>query len=186
MIGIPPAPRGIPQVEVTFDIDTDGIVHVHAKDKGTGKEQSIRITAPHKLSEEEIEKMVKQAEQFAEEDKKRREEAEVLNQANALVYATEKSLKDYGEKVSDADKQNIQKEIDSLKEKIQKKDLDAIKSGMESLQKASYKLAEEVYKSTAGQQGEAQQQQEGEQPGGGDQEKKKGDDDVIDADFKTE
>ncbi|MEW5894610.1 MAG: molecular chaperone DnaK [Candidatus Omnitrophota bacterium] len=194
LLGIPPAPRGLPQIEVTFDIDTDGIVHVHAKDKGTGKEQSIRITAPHKLSEEEIDKMVKQAEQFAEEDKKRKEEAEVLNQANALVYSTEKSLKDYGDKVSDADKQNIQKEIDLLKEKIQKKDIPGIKSGMESLQKASYKLAEEIYKASSSQQ-QAQQQgqagsesaQEQEQPGGQQgSEKKKGDDDVIDADFKTE
>ncbi|MCA9406411.1 MAG: molecular chaperone DnaK, partial [Candidatus Omnitrophica bacterium] len=113
--GIPPAPRGVPQIEVTFDIDTDGIVHVSAKDKGTGKEQSIKITAPTKLSEEDINKMVKEAEKYAEEDKKKKEEVEIVNHANALVYSTEKSLKDYGDKVSDDDKKNIEKELEGLK-----------------------------------------------------------------------
>ena len=100
LVGIPPAPRGMPQIEVTFDIDTDGIVHVTAKDKGTGKEQTIKITASSKLSDEEIEKMVKESEKFAEEDKKRKEEAEILNEANTMVFATEKSLKEYGDKIS--------------------------------------------------------------------------------------
>src|SRR6185436_17387329 len=109
LVGIPPAPRGVPQVEVTFDIDTNGIVHVGAKDKATGKEQKIQITAKTKLSEAEIDKMVKEAEKFAEEDKKRRDEAELLNQANSLVFATEQSLKDYGDKVSATDKSNIEK-----------------------------------------------------------------------------
>jgi molecular chaperone DnaK len=190
--GIRPAPRGVPQIEVTFDIDTDGIVHVSAKDKGTGKEQSIRITAPHKLSEAEIEKMVKEAEKFADEDKTRKEEAELLNQANTVFYATEKSLKDYGDKVPASDKESIEKELKNLKEKIEKKDMDGMKAGIESLQKASHKLAEEVYKATASQQaqqagaaggqeapGDAPRQ---EQDAGGD----KKDDDVIDADFKTE
>lgn len=188
--GIPPAPRGVPQIEVTFDIDTDGIVHVSAKDKGTGKEQSIRITAPHKLSEEEINKMVKEAEKFADEDKKRKEEAEVLNQANTVMYATEKSLKDYGDKVPASDKENIEKELKGLKEKIEKKDIDGIKTAMESLQKASHKLAEEVYKATAAQQAQqpgadGAQTAEDPQPKQKSQDDKK-DDDVIDADFKTE
>ena len=189
--GIPPAPRGVPQIEVTFDIDTDGIVHVSAKDKGTGKEQSIRITAPHKLSEEEIEKMVKEAEKFADEDKERKEEAEILNQANTVMYATEKSLKDYGDKVSASDKENIEKELKNLKEKIEKKDIEGIKAAMESLQKASHKLAEEVYKATAAQQAQQQSNAGGEQAqdAGASQEKSvddKKDDDVIDADFKSE
>ena len=106
LVGIPPAPRGIPQIEVTFDIDANGLVHVSAKDLGTGKEQSIKITAPRKLSEEEIKKMVKDAEQFAEADKKKKEEVETRNQADALVYSTEKSLKDFGDKVSTQDKEN--------------------------------------------------------------------------------
>ncbi|MFP4473333.1 MAG: molecular chaperone DnaK [Candidatus Omnitrophota bacterium] len=195
--GIPPAPRGVPQIEVTFDIDADGIVHVSAKDKGTGKEQSIKITAPHKLSEDEIENMVKDAEKFAEEDKKRKEEAELLNQANTTVYATEKSLKDYGDKISAEDKEKIEKEIANLKEKIEKKDTDGMKAGMESLQQAAHKLAEEVYKATAAQQaaqggaeGSAQQGDAGQQAGGEQQEKAEqaggNDEDVIDADFKSE
>ncbi len=197
LVGLPPAPRGVPQIEVTFDIDADGIVHVSAKDKGTGKEQSIKITAPKKLSEEDIQKMVKEAEQYAEADKNKKEEVEVVNQANSLVYATEKSLKEYGDKVNDSDKANIEKELNSLKESIKAKDLNKIKAGMESLQKVSHKLAEEIYKASAAQQqqaqgagpqpGEAQQQAQGgtgqtqqESP----KEEKK--DDVIDADFKAE
>jgi len=187
--GIPPAPRGVPQIEVTFDIDTDGIVHVSARDKGTGKEQSIKITAPHKLSEEEIDKMVKEAEQFSEEDKKKKEEVELFNQANSVVYATEKSLKDYGDKVSATDKEAIEKELKGLKDKIEAKDNDGIKTAMESLQKASHKLAEEVYKATAAQQA---QQQAGENPqqdaaaSDSSNDSGKSDDDVVDADFKTE
>jgi len=194
LVGIPPAPRGIPQIEVTFDIDTDGIVHVSAKDKGTGKEQSIKITAPTKLSDEEIEKMVKEAEKFAEEDKKKKEEVELMNQANAFVYSTEKSLKDYGDKVSAEDKASIEKELEALKDAIKNKDQEKIKKGMESLQKASHKLAEEVYKATAAQQ--AASQQAGGSAGAqasdafsSKEEKSKKDDkkdDVIDADFKAE
>ncbi|MBF0478370.1 MAG: molecular chaperone DnaK [Candidatus Omnitrophica bacterium] len=194
LVGIPPAPRGIPQVEVTFDIDQNGIVHVSAKDKGTGKEQSIKITAPTKLSKEEIEKMVKQAEQFAETDKKIREEAELLNQANSLVYTTEKSLKEYGDKVSVEDKTTIEKAIASLKDSIKAKAADKIKSDMEALQKASYKLAEELYKATNAQQqpgaapgaepgAEHTQEQKSEEPQKPSEGKK---DDVIDADFKAE
>lgn len=195
LVGIPSAPRGLPQIEVTFDIDTDGLVHVHAKDKGTGKEQSIKITAPKKLSEEEIQKMVKEAEKFAEEDKRRKEEVELINQANSLVYATEKSLKDYGDKVSSGDRANIEQELNSLKEAVKNKNTDRIKSGMESLQKAAHKLAEEIYKASAAQQAQGAQAGAGagasHSAGGefqqGQEEPKAGNkDDIIDADFKAE
>ncbi len=191
LVGIPPAPRGVPKIEVTFDIDTNGIVHVTAKDTGTGKEQTIKITAPTKLSQEEIDKMIKDAEKFAQEDKKQREEIELINHANTLVYSTEKSLKDYGDKVSAADKESIEKELALLKEAVTAKDQAKIKSGMEALQKVSHKLAEEVYKSTASQQAShgptpeagagpaPEQEQAPEKPAGKD-------DDVIDADFKAD
>ncbi len=190
LVGIPPAPRGIPQIEVTFDIDANGIVHVTAKDKATGKEQKIQITAKTKLSEAEIDKMVKEAEKFAEEDKKRRDEAELLNSANTLLYSTEKSLKDYGDKVSATEKEAVEKELTSLRDAIKDKDHDKIKTAMESLQKVSHKLAEEMYKATAAQ-GQAGAGPQAEQPGpeqaGGSDETKseKGKDDVIDADFKA-
>lgn len=194
LVGIPPASRGVPQVEVSFDIDRDGIVHVSAKDKGTGKEQSIRITAPTKLSEEDIEKMVKEAEQFAEDDKKKKEEIELMNQANSLVYSTEKAVKDYGDKVSADEKANIEKEIDVLKEAIKAKDQGKVKSAMESLQKISHKLAEEIYKASAAAQGAegaaGPAGDDGAQAQGSRQDQPKQDtpknDDVIDADFKAE
>lgn len=198
LVGLPPAPRGVPQIEVAFDIDADGIVHVSAKDHGTGKEQSIKITAPKKLSEEEIQKMVKEAEKFADEDKRKKEEVELINQANSLMYATEKSLKDYGDKVSQADRANIEQELNSFKETIKNKDQNKIKSGMESLQKAAHKLAEEVYKATASQQTQGGAQRPGgagtqqEAPGGDggrtseSPKQRGGKDDVIDADFKAE
>ena len=197
LVGIPPAPRGIPQIEVTFDIDANGIVHVGAKDKATGKEQKIQITAKTKLSEAEIDKMVKEAEKFAEEDKKRREEAELFNQANTLVYSTEKALKDYGEKVSATDKEATEKELTALKDAVKEKNAEKIKSGIESLQKASHKLAEEAYKASsqpgAGQAGAGGQQagpEQGQGPQGGPDagQGSPGDgkkDDVIDADFKA-
>ena len=186
LVGIPPAPRGIPQIEVTFDIDANGIVHVGAKDKGTGKEQKIQITAKTKLSDDEIQKMVKEAEKFAEEDKKRRDEAEMLNQANTLVYSTEKALKDYGDKVSADDKANVEKELNALKDAIKDKNADKIKSGMESLQKVSHKLAEEMYKATS-QQGQpaGAGAQGGEQPQSEPSSGEKGKEDIIDADFKS-
>ncbi len=192
LVGIPPAPRGVPQIEVTFDIDTNGIVHVGAKDKATGKEQKIQITAKTKLSEDEINRMVKEAEKFAEEDKKRRDEAELLNQANTLVYATEKALKDYGDKVSAADKESTEKALTALKDAVKDKNADKIKSATDELQKASHKLAEEAYKATnAQQQADAQAgPQAGPagdgQPGDSTAQAGKSDkDDVIDADFKA-
>ncbi len=187
LIGIPAAPRGIPQIEVTFDIDRNGIVHVNAKDLGTGKEQSIRITAPKKLSEEEIDRMVKNAEKYAAEDKKRKEEVEVRNQADTLIYTTEKSLKDFGEKISKDEKEKIEKKSAELKEALKGKDTNKIKTTMEELMKASHKLAEEIYKQAQakqkqGPQGQPQQKEEPkkEKPQG-----KKGED-IVDADYTVE
>lgn len=188
LMGIPPAPRGVPQIEVTFDIDANGIVHVGAKDKATGKEQTIKITAKTKLSDDEIQKMVKEAEKFAEEDKKRRDEAELLNQANTLVYTTEKSLKDYGDKVSADEKAAVEKELTALKEAVTAKDQDKIKAGIESLNKVSHKLAEEMYKATSAQAQGAQQagaQPEGQAADQPQASTEKPKDDVIDADFKA-
>ncbi|MGO9411289.1 MAG: molecular chaperone DnaK [Spirochaetia bacterium] len=189
LVGIPPAPRGVPQVEVSFDIDANGIVSVAAKDLGTGKQQSIKITAPKKLSKEEIEKMVRQAEQFASDDTKRKEEVEAINQADTLAYSVEKSLKDYGDKVSQSERAEIEAKLNDLKTAIKDKNVDRIKKGTEELTKASHKLAEEVYKQSAGkQQGGAGPEQGGPQDagsgakaGGG-----KKDDDVIDAEFREE
>ena len=196
LVGIPPAPRGMPKIEVTFDIDANGIVHVNAKDLGTGKEQSIKITAPKKLSKEEIEKMVKEAEKFAAEDSKKKDEVEVVNQADNLVYSTEKSLKDYGDKVSQADRANIEGRLNDLKSAIKDKNVDRIKKSMEDLQQASYKLAEEIYKASAqkGPAGQAGPQAGPEEPQGGPAggpetapEQGPGKkDDIIDADFRAE
>jgi molecular chaperone DnaK len=185
LVGIPAAPRGIPQIEVAFDIDANGIVHVSAKDLGTGKEQSIRITAPKKLSKEEIEKMVRDAEKFAAEDTKKKEEVETINQADSLIYATEKSLKEYGDKVSSSERADIEARTNDLKTAIKDKNIERIKKGMEDLTKASHKLAEEVYKQATAKQQQAQGQTQGEakeepkEPEG----KKE---DVIDAEFKEE
>jgi molecular chaperone DnaK len=160
LIGLPPAPRGVPQVEVAFDIDANGIVHVTAKDLGTGKEQSIKITAPKKLSGDEIDKMVKDAERFAAEDAKRKELAEAVNQADTLIYSTEKSLKEFGDKVTPAERANIEAAANDLRNAVKDKNLDRIKKGVEGLTQASHKLAEEIYR-----QATAKQQQG--QPGGG-------------------
>ncbi|MFH1782297.1 MAG: molecular chaperone DnaK [Candidatus Omnitrophota bacterium] len=188
LVGIPPAPRGIPQIEVTFDIDRDGIVHVSAKDLGTGKEQTIKITASTKLSKDDIDKMVKEAEKFSDDDKKKKEEVEVKNQADTLLYSVEKSLKDYGDKVNQEEKLNIEQKLNELKEVIKGNDALKIKKAMEELSKVAHKLAEEVYKAT-----QAKQAQSSGQPGTGPQtnaqapnedSKKKNEDDVIDAEFK--
>lgn len=192
LVGIPSAARGIPQIEVTFNIDKDGIVHVNAKDLGTGKEQSIKITAPKKLSKEEIEKMVKEAEKFAEQDKKQKEETEACNQADNLVYATEKSLKEYGDKVSQGERADIEVKLNDLKSAIKDKNIDRIKRGTEDLTKASHKLAEEIYKASAAKQ--AQGAQAGPQSGpmsgaGGPSPDSKGEtkkEDVIDAEYTAE
>jgi molecular chaperone DnaK len=150
LVGIPPAPRGVPQIEVTFDIDANGIVHVSAKDLGTGKEQKIRIESSSGLSEDEINKMVKEAEEHAEEDQTAREKVEVRNEADSLIYSTEKSLSDYGDKIGDEEKQKIEAAKDELKKAMEADDLEQMRSKMEALKQASYKLAEEVYKQTGG------------------------------------
>jgi len=185
LVGIPAAPRGVPQIEVTFDIDTNGIVHVHAKDKGTGKEQSIRITAPDKLSEGEIDKMVKEAESFAEEDKKKKESVELKNKADTAVYATEKSLKDFGDKVSDDEKKKIQEKLDALKEILKKSDSgkEEIQKALDELTQASHKLAEQIYKASAqtkDQGAGAEQKEENKEA------EKPKNEDVVDAEYKEE
>ena len=145
LYGIPPAPRGVPQVEVTFDIDANGIVHVAAKDLGTGQEQSIRITAPSGLSKDEIDKLMKEAELHAEEDHHKKELAEARNQADSLTYTTQKTLTDLGDKVDPATKADIESRIATLKTAIEANDLQAIKAGSDELMKASHKLAEQMY-----------------------------------------
>ncbi len=193
LVGIPPAARGIPQIEVKFDIDRDGIVHVSAKDLGTGKEQTIKITASAKLSKPEIDKMIKQAEEFAEQDKKKKEEIEIKNQADTLAYSVERSLKDFGDKVSQDDKLNIERKLTDLKEALKGADADKIKKSMEELGTASHKLAEEVYKASQAKQGPKGQPGSGDagaagpgpsDAGSGEEPKKKDGEDVIDAEFK--
>jgi len=156
LVGIPPAPRGVPQIEVTFDIDANGIVHVSAKDLGTGKEQKIRIESSSGLSDDEIKRMVKEAEAHAQEDKQEREKAETRNEADNLIYTTEKSLRDYGEKISEDDRKNIETGIADLRKAMESDQLEEIKAKIEALKQAAYKLAEEVYKSTASQAGGAE------------------------------
>ncbi|MDO8603630.1 MAG: molecular chaperone DnaK [Candidatus Omnitrophota bacterium] len=195
LVGIPSAPRGVPQIEVSFDIDKDGIVHVSAKDLGTGKEQTIKITASTKLSKDEIEKMVKQAEQFAEEDKKKKEEVEIKNQADTLAYSVEKSLKDFGDKVSQDDRLNIERKLSDLKEALKGTDTEKIKKSMEELTQAAHKLAEEVYKAAQAKNSPKDQPGSGDagaqgagpganEPGSAEEPRKTNGDDVIDAEFK--
>jgi len=161
LVGIPPAPRGVPQIEVGFDIDANGIVHVSAKDLGTGKEQNIRIESSSGLNDQDIERMVKEAELHAEEDKKEREKAEVRNEADSMIYGTEKNIKDLGDKVSAADKTKTEEAIADLRKALEGGDLQAIKDKTEALKQASYKIAEEIYKQQA-----AAQQGADKQPGG--------------------
>jgi molecular chaperone DnaK len=177
---IPPAPRGVPQIEVTFDLDANGILSVAAKDLGTGKHQSIKITASSGLTKEEIERMTKDAELHADEDKKRKELVETRNSADALVHATEKSLKDLADKVDTETKANVQKEIDNVKQVKDGDDIDAIKAAVEALTQASHKLAELMYAQAAKENPDAAAG--GDAGAGG--KKKKDDDDVVDADFE--
>jgi len=146
LVGIPPAPRGVPQIEVTFDIDADGILHVSAKDLGTGKEQSIRITAPTKLSKEEIDRMIKEAEKYSAEDAKRLEEVEIRNQADTMVYTTEKALKEHGDKVSAEERSKIESAINEVREALKGKDVARIKKATEDLSNATYRLSEAIYR----------------------------------------
>ena len=177
--GIAPAPRGVPQIEVTFDIDANGIVHVSAKDLGTGKEQSITITASTNMSKDDIDKAVKDAEQYAAEDKKRREEVDTRNNADQLVFQIEKALGEFGDKVSASEKSDIETKVSALKEAIKSGSIDDIKSKMDEAQKAFYAVSEKVYQQAAQQGGQAQQpgaQQPGADAG-------KADDGAVDADF---
>ena len=195
--GIPPAPRGMPQIEVTFDIDANGVVNVSAKDVGTGKEQRITIQSSGGLSEAEIEKMMKDAEANAKADKEKKEMADTKNQADTLIYSTEKALKDYGDKVSEEERKKIQENIDALKKANEGENLDAIKKGIEELTNASMKLGEAIYK-----QQQTQQQSQNDananggagpetnggftsngQQAGGAEASRNGDDDVVDADY---
>ncbi|HEX6219315.1 MAG TPA: Hsp70 family protein, partial [Sphingomicrobium sp.] len=148
LVGIPPAPRGVPQIEVTFDIDANGIVHVTAKDKGTGKEQQIRIQASGGLNDADIEKMVKEAEQFAEEDKSRREAAETKNQAESLIHSTEQQLKEHGDKVDESLKGEIETAVAEARTAVDGGDAEAMKAKTEALAQAAMKLGQAIYEKT--------------------------------------
>ncbi|HEY5575175.1 MAG TPA: Hsp70 family protein, partial [Clostridiaceae bacterium] len=176
-----PAPRGIPQIEVTFDIDANGIVNVSAKDKGTGKEANIKITASTNLSNDEIEKAVKNAEMFAEEDRKKKESIETKNNADQAVYQSEKTLKDLGDKVSAEDKANIEAKIAAVNAVKEGDDLEAIKKTTEELTEALYAVSSKIYQAEAAQ-GQAGEEQGSQGEEGGYAEK----DNVVDADYKVE
>ncbi len=193
LTGIPSAPRGVPQVEVSFDIDANGILHVSAKDLGTGKEQSIQIKSSSGLSEEEVEKMQKEAELHAEEDKKNREVIDVLNQADQVIYSTENTLKEHGDKVDEAEKNNINQGLEKLKTAKEGKNVEEIKKAIDELQESSHKLSQAMYEAAAKeQQAAAGAEATGEDPSAGEQpsdekddKKKKESDDVIDADYEV-
>jgi len=184
LVGIPPAPRGIPQIEVTFDIDANGIAHVAAKDLGTGKEQSIKITASSGLSEEEIKGMVKDAEAHAAEDKNRKEVVEARNHLDSLIYSTEKSLKEYSGELEAGIKQNIEAELEKAKKALESEDAQTIRSAADELSRSSHKLAEAIYAKASQQQSSTQQESSAGQKDGratdGEGKKKE---DVVDADF---
>ena len=176
--GIAPAPRGIPQIEVTFDIDANGIVNVSAKDLGTGKEQHISITASTNMSKEDIDKAVKEAEAYAAEDKKRKEEVDTRNEADQMVYQTEKAMGEFGDKLTEADKSNVNPKIEALKEALKGSDIEAIKAKKDELQKAFYDVAGRIYQ----EQGAAAQAADVQ--GTGTSQANPGDDNVVDADYK--
>jgi molecular chaperone DnaK len=182
LVGIPPAPRGVPQIEVTFDIDANGIVNVSAKDMATGKEQSIQITASSGLSKEEIDKLIKDAELHAEEDKKKKELVDARNSADALIYTTEKSIKDLGDKIDAETKGKIEAAIEPLKKAMEGDDVDEIKRLSEELTQASHKLAEAMYQQAS----QADQQQAGPDASGGPEQPgpSASEEDVVDADFE--
>lgn len=174
LVGIPPAPRGVPQIEVTFDIDANGILHVSAKDLGTGKEQSIRITASSGLTEEEIKRMMRESEMHAEEDRRKKQLAEARNEADTLIYSVEKSLRDYGDKVTEAEKKTIEEALERCKKvKETSNDINEIKKAIEELTKASYKIAEHIYR-TAGATGGTSTSED----------TKKKEEDVVEAEFE--
>ena len=180
LVGIPPAPRGVPQIEVTFDIDADGILHVTAKDLGTGKEQSIVVRPSSGLSEEEIQRIIKEAEQYAEEDKRKKELAEARNQADSLIYSVEKTLRELGDKVPENLRKEVEDKITELRKVMEKEDINAIRRASDELTQASYRLAEMLYKEKASKAAGAS----GTTKEAGSASKEKGKDDVIDADFE--
>jgi len=179
LVGIPPAPRGMPQIEVTFDIDANGIVHVSAKDMATQKEQSIKITASSGLSKEEVEKLVKEAQSHTEDDKKRRKAAEAKNQADNLIYQTEKNLTEHGDKVPAEEKTKIQEAVAALKKAMEGNDTSAIESATQTLMSASHKLAEEMYKKASAASGSGASTSGGNGAG-----ETKTDEKVVDAEFE--
>ena len=178
LTNIPPAPRGVPQIEVSFDIDANGIVNVKAKDLGTNKEQSITITSSTNLSDDEIDKMVKEAEENREKDEKRKEEADTRNEAEQTIFATEKAIKDLGDKIDDKDKEKAEKEIKELKEAMEKNDIDDIKSKKDKLNETAMAFASKVYEQAAASQ---QATQDDTSSSDSSDEKK---DDVIDAEYE--
>jgi len=184
LVGIPPAPRGVPQVEVTFDIDANGILHVTAKDLGTGKEQSIRIQASSGLSDAEIDNMVKDAEKHKDEDKKRKEEAEIRNSTDSLVYQLQKLVNQHGDKLPEAEKTNLQKAIDDAKSAIESGNIEAIKTAKTNLENASQAMSQFLYSQNqqqgqqAGQPGDAHQHNEQGHP-------QQGGDNVVDAEYEV-
>ncbi len=180
LVGIPPAPRGTPQIEVTFDIDANGIVNVSAKDKSTGKEQQIKIQASGGLSDEEIDKMVKDAEANAETDKKKREEVDVKNQADSLVFQVEKNIKEHGDKISPEDKSKIEADIKDLKEALEKNEIETIKQKTQELTQSSMKMGEAMYKDQQSSEASGAEQPKQED----NTSETKSDDDVIDADYE--
>ncbi|MDD5614727.1 MAG: molecular chaperone DnaK [Candidatus Methanoperedens sp.] len=182
LVGIPAAPRGIPQIEVTFDIDANGILHVTAKDLGTGKEQKMTITAPLKMASDEIDRKIKDAEKFAEEDRQRKEKVEVTNQADTLIYSTEKTLKELGDKVSGDQKQKVEKAIEVTKDALKSEDIGRIKSAIEDLTKEMHAISTILYQQQAQQQ---QQGQQGEPSGQQEQTEEKKDEKVTDAEYKV-
>ena len=189
LAGIPPAPRGMPQIEVTFDIDADGILHVHAKDKATGKEQKIVIQASSGLSDDEISRMVDDAEKFKDEDKKQREKIDIRNAADALVYQTEKNIKEYGEKLDEGDRKQLEAGIEEIQTALKADDVDSIKSTTDALNATWQEVAQRMYQSAAQDQtagagpgAEAQEQAQAAAGGGG---PSGGGEEVADADFEV-
>ena len=178
LTGIPPAPRGVPQIEVTFDIDANGIVHVSAKDTATGNEQKVSITASTNLTEDDINRAVRDAEEHASEDKKRKEEVEVKNNAESLIYNSQKTLDELGDKISSEEKAKVQTEIDNLKKKVEENNIDEIKDGTDKLTKVFYEISEKLYKANGANPGETAgtANPEGEAKEG----------EVYDADYKVE
>ena len=185
LIGIPPAPRGVPQIEVTFDIDANGILHVSAKDLGTGKEQSIRITASSGLAEDEIKKMMRDSESHSDEDKKKKSLAEARNEADTLVYSVEKSLKDYGDKISESERQEIQEALENCRKlKDSSNEASEIKAAVENLTAKSHKLAEHIYKDAGAQEQASAGPTEGQEKGGTQEAPKDDEEEVVDAEFE--